>query len=358
MASAAKIEQAGNQDYQKEHMNQIFREGMSFSGFERDGLYLGLGDGRFRNISGVSGIDSVTDGRGSMFADFDNDGDLDVVVSTVQKIARLLYRNNVGQDNGFLRVSLRGTDSGADAFGAVVRLKTSLGIQTKIKSGGSGFLSSHDPRLLFGLGDRTEIQWLEVTWPAGGRQRITGIRPGESLLIEEGSGERREIAESRFSLVDPDVRDSAYRSLTFQRGDRIPPVSMRDLRGTSKELSAALKPGRRTLLNFWATWCVPCRHEMKELQQLWRRLEAAGVDLIGVSLDFDDASGVRSFLDEKAIDYPILIADETSLDGLLRGDEVSVPFTLLLDEDGTLLDAFTGWSRRTQEAIEGLAEGS
>ena len=97
---------------------------------------------------------------------------------------------------------------------------------------------------------------------------------------------------------------------------------------------------------------------MKELQKLWKPLSAAGVDLIGVSLDFGDAARVRSFLEDKSIDYPIFIAEKASLMNLLQGDEVSVPFTLLLDEDGTLLDAFTGWSRRTQEALEGLTGGS
>ena len=115
-------------------MGAIFKEGFSFSGYERDLLSMNLGDGRFMNISGVSGVDSISDGRGSVFADFDNDGDLDIFLTTAQGEAHFLFRNNVGQRNGFLRLELEGTRSGRDAFGTVVRVKTSAGVQTKMSS--------------------------------------------------------------------------------------------------------------------------------------------------------------------------------------------------------------------------------
>ena len=83
----AKVEQPGNTDYQNHHMTEIFEKGLSFSGFERDGLYLSRGDGTYLEISGVSGLDSIGDGRGCSFADLDNDGDLDVVVVPVQNEA-------------------------------------------------------------------------------------------------------------------------------------------------------------------------------------------------------------------------------------------------------------------------------
>ena len=91
----------------------------------------------------LASIPSVTDAV-SLSADLDNDGDIDVVIVPVQEAARLVYRNNVGQDNDFVRVVLRGTRSASDAFGAIVKLETSRGTQTKIKSGGSGFLSFSD----------------------------------------------------------------------------------------------------------------------------------------------------------------------------------------------------------------------
>ena len=115
----------------------MFGKGFSFSGYERDPLYLNLGNRKVLDISGCSGIDSVTDGRAGVFADFDNDGDLDVFMTTIQGQSHLLFRNNVGQENHWLRVALDGGASlGRDAFSSVVRLRTSAGILTKTKSGG------------------------------------------------------------------------------------------------------------------------------------------------------------------------------------------------------------------------------
>ena len=156
------MEAAGNDLYQNDHMGKIFEEGFSFSGFERDKLYLNDGGKRFVDISGLSGLDSVTDGRGAAYADFDNDGDYDIFLTTLQGQAHHLFRNNVGQENGFLRVTLEGRESGRDAFGAEVRVKTTQGVLTKVKAGGSGFVSQSDPRLLFGLGADTEAAWIQV----------------------------------------------------------------------------------------------------------------------------------------------------------------------------------------------------
>jgi thiol-disulfide isomerase/thioredoxin len=359
VASAAEIEAPGNQSYQSSHMGRIFTEGFSFSGYERDCLFLSLGNGKFREISGVSGIDSITDGRGAIFADFDNDGDYDIVTTTVQKKARLLFRNNIGQESGFVRITLQGGRSGRDAYGAVVRLKSSRGIQTKIKSGGSGFVSAHDPRLLFGMGDDETAEWLEVTWPSGLKQRASGIRSGDSLKIVEGAASTERVAESRFSLPDPlDGTAEAFRALRVEPGQALPMLPVVSIAGEPSSLHEAIRQGRRTLVNFWATWCAPCRVEMKELQELYPRLRDSGVDLIGVSLDFGQPGLVERYLEGEGIDYPVLVAQgEEALSRLVKGESLDVPFTLLLDESGAVIDAVAGWSPRTRTFFERLAGG-
>ena len=82
MASTVGDEKAGNQDYQKNHMALLFEQGLSFSGFERDALFLNREGNRFQDISGVSGIDSISDGRSAVTVDLDNDGDLDIFLTT------------------------------------------------------------------------------------------------------------------------------------------------------------------------------------------------------------------------------------------------------------------------------------
>lgn len=167
-------------------LKPLMQGGFSLSGYERDGLFMNLGNKRYLDISGISGLDSITDGRAAIYADFDTDGDLDVFLTTIQGPSHLLFRNNVGQNRSWIRVSLQGTRSGRDAFGAVVRVKSSPGIQAKAKTGGEGYLSQHDPRLLFGLGSDTHVDWLEVTWPSGLTQRFENIAAGTHVRITEG----------------------------------------------------------------------------------------------------------------------------------------------------------------------------
>jgi hypothetical protein len=169
-----------------EHLAYL-KEGYSFSGYERDLLCLNLRNGRFLDVSGASGADSITDGRAAVFLDYDDDGDTDVFLRAMHGPAHLLFRNEVGQRRKWVRVEVSGTRSGRDAFGTVVRMKTSQGILARVKSGGSGFLAQHDPRLLFGLLDDDRAEWLEVTWPGGRKERLPGPRAGETVRLREAA---------------------------------------------------------------------------------------------------------------------------------------------------------------------------
>lgn len=239
----------------------MFGQGFSFSGYERDPLYLNLAGKKFTDISGISGIDSITDGRAGVFADFDNDGDLDVFSTTIQHQGHLLFRNNVGHDNGYLRILLEGgAGSPRDAFGSVVRVKTGAGILTKIKSGGSGFISQHDPRLIFGLGKDDRAEWVEVTWANGKVERFSGdFTAGKSFLLRQGSGKAGSIMFGTARLADPLTKAEIFaRSLKIATGKPLPNFLVRRLnRSGAAPISRHFKPGRSTLINIWATWCGP-----------------------------------------------------------------------------------------------------
>jgi peroxiredoxin len=333
-----------------------FKEGFSFSGYERDLLVLSLGNGEFLDVSGVSGADSISDGRGSVFADFDNDGDLDIFLTTAQREAHYLFRNNVGNRNGFLRVELEGTASGRDAFGAVVRVKSSAGVQTKLKTGGSGYVSHHDSRLLFGLGSDERVEWVEVEWPGGATQRIEQVPAGSAIRIVEGEPAHAPVAERRFELVDPlDAEEALLAGLGLRSGARFPDLALRSPSGEGASIHALGHAGRRRLVNLWATWCVPCAREMPELQKLYPRLEQAGIDLVGVSVDLDTAGNVPQYIEERGITYPIYTTDEAALEALYPRGEATVPLTVLLDDTGRILQIHSGWSERSERALLSLA---
>ena len=352
MAATEEAESAGNAGYQGNHMSKLFQDGFSFSGFERDLLSLNLRGKRFLNISGVSGVDSISDGRGSAFADLDNDGDLDIFLVTMQRDAHFLFRNNVGERNGFIRVSLEGKRSGRDAFGTVVRVKTPAGVLTKIKSGGSGYLSQGDPRLLFGLGDAPRAEWLEVAWPGGAVQRWEDVPAGTSLVAREGASEYATVAERSFALPDPaGAEEVRMAKLTFRIGDRFPDLPLRGLDGETVSLAGLVEKGERTYLNLWATFCVPCRREMPALQKMLPRLREAGVQLVGVSLDGSTAGKVPDFLTEHGIVYPNFLAGTEAIPKIFSGDEVIIPMSFLLDAEGKVLEVLEGWSDGAEEEV-------
>ncbi len=336
----------------------IFQQGFSFSGYERDALFLNREGKKFLDISGVSGIDSITDGRAAVFADFDNDGDLDVFLTTIQGPGHLLFRNNVGQANHWLRIALEGgRDIGRDAYGAVVRVKTSAGTLTKIKAGGSGYLSQHDPRLLFGLGQDERAQSVEVTWPNGRVESFQAdAKAGSTLLLREGTGRAEEIQLARANLPDPLTRAETFaRALKIGVGQPFPDLALKTVNGGTTSLRKQLRPGHRTLINLWATWCAPCRNEMPELEQLRPRLSASGVDLMGLNVDVDPDAKISQFVSMTKARYPIYLGGAPAIEQLFAGEELSVPVSILLDERGTIAEVIPGWSGETRRRFSELA---
>ncbi len=338
--------------------NQLmFGQGFSFSGYERDPLYLNLGTKKFVDVSGVSGIDSITDGRGGVFADFDNDGDLDVFSTTIQNQAHLLFRNNVGQDNNFLRIVLEGDKkTGRDAFGAVVRVKTSAGTLTKIKSGGSGFISQHDPRLLFGLGKDSRAEWIEVTWGGGEVEKFAGEAiSGATLILKKGGGKIESVKLTKANLPDPLTKAEIFaQSLKIKIGKPLPDFGLKTLAGAASSMNKQRKAGRQTLINVWATWCVPCAAEMPELEKMRPLLAARKIDLIGLNVDAEKNANVKGYVAGKRVTYPIFIGGTTAIEQIYATDELSVPLSILVDDKGIVTDLIPGWSRETRRKFAAL----
>lgn len=335
----------------------IFDQGFSFSGYERDGVYLNAQGERFIDIAGVSGLDSISDGRAGVFADFDNDGDQDIFVTTIQGRAHLLFRNNVGQDAPWIRLDVVGDAStGRDAFGAVVRLATATGMATRIKSGGEGFISQHDPRLLVGLGRREAVASVEVTWPGGLVETFTGrADPGATIVLRKGSGrfESRDLRTSR--LPDPiPPAELAARGLRLAIGAAMPDVPVNTGSGPARALASFLRPGRRLLVNVWATWCGPCAKEMPELQRLGPGLAVNGVDLVGLNVDTEPAD-IPGFAARLGVSYPVVVGGTAAIERLYATEEIFVPMSVLLDDQGIVREIMPGWSAETQQRFAQLA---
>jgi hypothetical protein len=125
--------------------------------------------------------------RGLALGDFNNDGAVDVLIS-VNNGAPVLLRNNAARQNHWLGVHLIGKKANPDAIGAVITYKAGDLARRRLKTGGGSYLSSHDPRMVLGLGKRTAIDLLDVRWPlpGGGIQRFTNLPVDRYITITEG----------------------------------------------------------------------------------------------------------------------------------------------------------------------------
>jgi hypothetical protein len=151
-------------------------------------LFHNTGSG-LKNVSLESGpvFARPMSARGLAIGDFDNDGAVDVLVSCNNE-APVLLRNNVGSQNHWLGVKLVGQKANIDAIGARISYQAGDLKRSRMKVGGGSYLSSHDPRIVLGIGKRTRIDWLEITWPqpSGLEQRFTDLPVDRYITIHEG----------------------------------------------------------------------------------------------------------------------------------------------------------------------------
>ena len=125
--------------------------------------------------------------RGLALGDFNNDGAVDVLIS-VNNGAPVLLKNNAGTQNNWLGIKLVGKKSNPDAVGARVTYQCGNWRRSQMKVGSGSYLSSHDPRMVLGLGARRKIDSLEVKWPlpGGGTQRFTDLPVNRYITVTEG----------------------------------------------------------------------------------------------------------------------------------------------------------------------------
>jgi tetratricopeptide (TPR) repeat protein len=165
-------------------LNQFIREDYSWSGRQPNVLHVRRGN-RYFDFSGISGLDVAEDSRAYAVTDFDGDGRPDILLKSRLGPQLRVLQNNCTQENHSLGIHLQGTKSNRDAIGAHVRVDG----HSKWLESGSGFISQHSKRFLFGLGNKSVAQVIEVTWPSGSRERFGPFRAGFTYSIKEGSTE-------------------------------------------------------------------------------------------------------------------------------------------------------------------------
>jgi hypothetical protein len=153
-------------------------------------VYHNQGDGRFRDVSARMGpgVTQRFASRGCAFGDYDNDGDVDVVVLNMNDRPSLL-RCDSKTGNNWITLKLIGSKSNRSAIGARARVTAGGKVQISEVHSGSSVMSQSDLRLHFGLRKSKQVDLLEIFWPTSGLvEELTDLKPNQILTIKEGSG--------------------------------------------------------------------------------------------------------------------------------------------------------------------------
>jgi hypothetical protein len=154
-------------------------------------LFHNNGQGRLQHVSAQSGpvFSKSFPARGLAIGDYNNDGRIDVLVGNNGE-APVLLKNNSGEGNHWLGVTLKGTACNRDAIGAILTWTFAGQKRTRFKIGGGSYLSAHDPREVLGIGTATAIESLEIKWPApsGKVETFKNLPIDRYVTIVEGAG--------------------------------------------------------------------------------------------------------------------------------------------------------------------------
>ncbi len=322
----------------------MMRQGVSWSGFERYCFFVNTGSHdagveRFADVSAGSGLDFLDDGRAISVVDWDHDGDLDLWVSNRNAPRLRFMRNNAPRTRGFLALRLEGDGSACnrDAIGARVRLlidgpRATVPVRTdetftpgemprqalfKSLRAGEGFLAQSSKWIHFGLDDARSVREAMVRWPDGQEETFVDLEPNHRYVLTRGSGRPRDLTTAARDLK---LAVSTTPIAPVAVTSAIPMVALPILPDLvalgfdEKPMPVSLQADRQLFLTLWASWCLPCVGDLEQLRDRARDIQAAGIDVLALSVDGlgeDETklSDTRRFI--KRLKFPFTVARAT-----------------------------------------------
>jgi Flp pilus assembly protein TadD/peroxiredoxin len=331
-------------------INEAIRSDYTWSGHQRNNLYLNNGDGTFVESASILGLDCLEDGRAFSLADIDGDGRLEVIVKNRTAPQLRIFHNQLQLTGDSIALSLRGTTCNRDAIGAVVELKTAAGVQRQTIVAGSGFLSQHTKTLFFGLGSGTTSKPITalVHWPGGKAEEFTDLPVNSRIYLEQGKGVRSATA------FRPRAARNAAKSLVG--GDDLfapsetwlvepiaaPGFSLTDAHGAAHSL-AQLRGA--TLLIFTSSGCDSSRQHLRAVATAWPKLQQNKLDVLAISVS-DESAGAPS----GTLPFPVVAADVQTRNVynifyrylFERRRDIPLPTAFLLDSSQQVIKVYSG----------------
>ncbi|MGH9642061.1 MAG: FG-GAP-like repeat-containing protein, partial [Terriglobales bacterium] len=296
-------------------INELIRSDHTWSGYERNIFYANNGDGTFSDISGAIGLDFEEDGRAFAICDFDRDGRQEIFLKNRNAPQLRILKNVLPELPPSISFRLRGTTSNRDAIGAVIKIETELGTQTRSIQAGSGFLSQHSKEIFFGLGETiveagsaaSSTVSATIHWPSGTVQELHDLPINHRIWIEEGSppsrtepfrSPAREIAEEKTQPSEslPEIAETWL----------LAPVSAPDFSlsdSSGHRHSASALRGQPVLLNFGAADSEPSRENWIAFNDRAASWSQRNLQLLAINVSTEES--LSGFLRDRKISFPI-----------------------------------------------------
>jgi thiol-disulfide isomerase/thioredoxin len=179
---------------------------------------------------------------------------------------------------------------------------------------------------------------------------------GSTLVLKQGTGKIENLKLAKSNLPEPLTKAEIFaQGLKIKVGQPLPDFALKTLAGASSSMRKQMKTGRQTLINIWATWCIPCSKEMPELEKMRAKFAANKIDLIGLNVDAEKDANIKGYIANKRVTYPNIVGGVAAIENIYATDELSVPLTILVDDKGIVTDLIPGWSKETQKKFARLA---
>ncbi len=286
----------------------------SFSGYERNHLFLS-GEGKsFTDLGSISGLDHVGDSRSFASLDYDRDGWLDFVLVNANAPLVKLYRNQIGyrsgnDQGGIIAIRLVGGNHGAtpsrqwsnrDGIGARVTVKAGALQLAREQRAGEGFAAQNSATLLLGVGTAPVVDNLTIEWPGGTTQTASDIPTGSLVTVYENP----ETAPAGQSFAVEPYRRNARRG-----SPALHQMTSRRFTGKELKIHPAGPPATLRVYTTMATWCPACKFWQTQGNALVKEFSDDEIQFYGIPIDPEDT-------DEKLNEY---IADYRPAYEILRG---------------------------------------
>ena len=324
----------------------------SFSGHERNRLFLNDRGRRFQDISGISGLDSPADGRVLVQFDYDRDGWTDFAVINSNRPLLQLFRNRLAErtrnashtPQQFIAVKLVGGNakpqpssefSCRDAWGAKLRLRTGDVWRLRELRCGEGLAGQNSSTLRIGLGEHDHVDAMEVRWPSGRVQKLPRLPAGSLVTVFENPAD---VPGEAGWLVQPYEKAADSHPPSTPTDESLPTFSLADSNNC-----------RLNVVTTMASWCAACARHQPQLNELPAAFEDGCVQVVGFPFDEEDgADELQRFAQQNGVTYRLLQEpgddDRDLLREILAGqvDPDVLPSSIVTDADGHVLLVTSG----------------